>query len=66
MKKRLKNIIVERNVHSSRMVVNTNQPVRKNPTALVNWEAVAASLVYASSTPSWGVKIRAYESQKPP
>jgi hypothetical protein len=65
VKKRKKKATVERRVQMTRMVVKMNQPMRKNPKALVKSflppEAYAASM---SKPP--GVRMIAKESQKPP
>jgi len=63
VKKSMKNMTVDRSVHSNRMKVKTNQPVRKKPSAEFN---ESPELSNAAATPKLGVRMRAYEIQKPP
>lgn len=46
--------------------VKMNHVARKNPMAWPSWPAPGAPVAYASATPDPGIRIVAYDSQKPP
>ena len=63
-KKSRKKATLERRVQRSNKVVKINHPARKKPKAMSS--VVPPLAVYASMIPKPGVKMIAYEIQKPP
>jgi hypothetical protein len=65
VKKRKKNATVERRVHSSKMKVKMNQPMRKRPKELRNAASDLATSCVSMLTGA-GMSTMAKEIQKPP